>query len=165
MANEIQTNAVEVQQAVDAALQEQKKKKKKKKLIILLAVVVIAIIGIVVSSSGNSDEDTTPTMTITADEVIADYKSNELSANEKYQNKYATITECTVKGIDDGLFYVEAKDEDLWLYEIVVYYNDDQKNTVLALSENDVVSISGKITGTDIFGDVKVENSIIEVNE
>lgn len=162
MANEIQTNAVEVQQAVDAALKEQKKKKKKKKLIVFLVIIVIAIFGIVIaSSSGSGDEDTTPVMTITADQIIADYKSNELSANEKYQNKYVTITDCTVKNIDDGFFYVEAKDEDLWLYEMIVYYNDDQKSTVLSLSENDVVSISGKVNGTDMFSDVKVDKATI----
>ena len=161
MANDIQTNNVEVQQAINTALQTQKKKKRKKRLIIFLVIIVIAIVGIGISSSGSSDEDTTPVMTITADQIIADYKSNELSANEKYQDKYVTITDCTVKNIDDGFFYVEAKDEDLWLCEIVVYYNDDQKDSVLSLSENDVVSISGKVTGTDIFSDVKVDKAII----
>ena len=52
MANEIQTNTFEVQQAVDAALNEQKKKKKKKKLIILG--VILAVIIIIVAAAGGS---------------------------------------------------------------------------------------------------------------
>ena len=58
MANEMQTNTVEVQQAVDTALREQKKKKKKKRMIILIGVVVAIIIIIASSggSSGNNDD-------------------------------------------------------------------------------------------------------------
>ncbi|MDE6659517.1 MAG: DUF5067 domain-containing protein [Eubacterium sp.] len=62
MANEIQTNTIEVQQAVDAALNEQKKKKKKKRIIILLGIVVAIIIIIAASggSSGNNEDSNTP---------------------------------------------------------------------------------------------------------
>lgn len=58
MANEIQTNTFEVQQAVDAALNEQKKKKKKKKLIILgvILAVIIIIVAAAGGSSGSNDD-------------------------------------------------------------------------------------------------------------
>ena len=61
MANEIQTNNAEVQQAVDAALNAQKKKKKKKRLIILIGIIVAVIIIIAVSSgSSESNDSNTP---------------------------------------------------------------------------------------------------------
>ena len=54
MANEIQTNSAEVQQAVDTALKEQKKKKRNTRLIILG--VILAVIIIIVAVSGGSSE-------------------------------------------------------------------------------------------------------------
>jgi hypothetical protein len=165
MAEEIKTNGVEVQEAVNAALNDQKKKKKKKKLIILLVIVIVAVVAIVVASSGSSDEDTTPVMTITADEIIGDYQNNELSADSTYKDKYVTITECTITNINDGYFYVDAKDEDLWLDQMVVYYNDDQSDTVAKLSEDDIITVTGKVSGTDTLDDVKVVNATVQVDE
>ena len=50
-------NSAEVQNAVNAALNEQKKKKRKKKLIIL-AVVAVVIIGIIAAAGSGSSDDT-----------------------------------------------------------------------------------------------------------
>ncbi|MGN0521124.1 MAG: DUF5067 domain-containing protein [Eubacterium sp.] len=60
MADEINTNNAEVQQAVNTALKEEKKKKKKKKWIIVavIAVVIILIIAIAGGSGSGDDADT-----------------------------------------------------------------------------------------------------------
>lgn len=160
MSDPVQTNDIQIQQAVESAL---KKKRKKKRTIVLIVIAIIAAIIIAIAvSSGDSQEDTTPVLTVSADEIIADYKSNEVTANEKYKDKYITVNECTVKNISDGFFYVEAKDEDLWLEEMVVYYSDDQTEAVKELKENDIIAVSGKILGTSALTDVKMENAKIE---
>jgi hypothetical protein len=57
MADEIKTNGVEVQEAVNAALKDEKKKKKKKKLIILAVIAVVIILIIVIASGGSGDSN------------------------------------------------------------------------------------------------------------
>lgn len=160
MSDSIQTNEAQIQQAVQNAMKQKKKKKRITFLIVFLIFIIIAVIAI--SVSGNSDEDTTPVLTVSADEIISDYKNNEVTADEKYKDKYITVNECTITNISDGSFYVEAKDEDLWLDQMYVRYSDDQKEIVKDLKENDIVTVSGKITGKDAFADVKMENAKIE---
>ena len=86
MANEIQTNTYEVQQAVDAALKEQKKKKKKKRLIIL-GVILAVIIIIVAASSGSSGSND------------ADSQGNNSSVSAEQEETKGKIGNyvCTVK--------------------------------------------------------------------
>lgn len=86
MADELNNTAQEVQDAVNAALQEQKKKKKKKRLIIV-AIVLVFVIGIIAlgnsGSSGGSenigDNSSANTKTVTEDkkEEEADYEVGE----------------------------------------------------------------------------------------
>lgn len=82
MADELNNTAQEVQDAVNAALQEQKKKKKKKRLIIV-AIVLVFVIGIIaLGSSGSSgdsknigDDASKNTKTVTEDKKEeADYE-------------------------------------------------------------------------------------------
>lgn len=80
----------DVQNAVNAALNEQKKKKKKKKWIII-AIVVVLIVIIAAASGGDSDDTSTggenPSQSIdagkseTVDGVIGDYVCKVKSAN------------------------------------------------------------------------------------
>lgn len=67
MADEMKTNGAEIQQAVNAALNEQKAKKKKKKLIIIG--VIIAIIVVIGLASGGSKGGTTTNGTVAASEA------------------------------------------------------------------------------------------------
>lgn len=161
MSEIMNTNEQQIQNAIESSMKKKKKKKRITSLIVILAIIVVAVIAIAVS--GNSpDEDTTPVMTVTADQIIGDYKSNKVTAEGTYKDKYVKITDCTVKNINDGHFFVEAKDEDLWLEEISVNYTNDQKDTVTQLKEGDVVTVTGKITGTTAFDDIRIENAKIE---
>lgn len=59
MANEINQNPVEIQEALNQAMKEQKKKKKKKNLIIIAVVAVLIILGAIVLG-GSGDDDSKP---------------------------------------------------------------------------------------------------------
>ncbi|MBE6720280.1 MAG: DUF5067 domain-containing protein [Ruminococcaceae bacterium] len=85
------TNNVEVQQAVTAALDEQKKKKRKKRLILLAVVAVIIILIIALASGGNSDSS----------DGTKDTKTTEVAA-EKEESVDGKIGDyiCTVKSAE-----------------------------------------------------------------
>ncbi len=57
--NQTQNNDAQVQNAVNAALDQQKKQKKKKKLIILGVIVAVIVVIAVAAGSGSSDKETT----------------------------------------------------------------------------------------------------------
>lgn len=72
MADGMQTNGADVQQAVTAALEAQKKQKKKKRLIILgIVVALIVVIGVAAGSGGN-DAETASGDGSTASQTVAE---------------------------------------------------------------------------------------------
>lgn len=78
MSEIMNTNEQQIQNAIESAMKKKKKKKRITSLIVILAIIVVAVIAIAVL--GNSpDEDTTPVMTVTADQIIGDYKSNKVT--------------------------------------------------------------------------------------
>lgn len=93
MANEIQTNAVEVQQAVDVALQEQKKKKKKKKLIIFgVILAVIIIIAAASSSGGSSNENNVDPIQNSTSDTTEDQGNQAIEAGNVLTTKNLKVT-------------------------------------------------------------------------
>lgn len=93
MADEINTNSAEVQQAVDAALKEQSKKKKKKRLIIIGIIAAVLVIGIIAGGSGGSGDDVQKDAA--GAPIAAESKSN-VSTDGKIGDFVCTVKSATV---------------------------------------------------------------------
>ena len=77
MADGMQTNGADVQQAVTAALDAQKKQKKKKRLIILGIVVALIVVIGVAAGSGDDNGGTAPTDGTAAQTVAENQKGKD----------------------------------------------------------------------------------------
>ncbi len=86
-------NSAEVQNAVNAAMEQQKKKKRKKRLIIL-AVIAVLIIGVVAVSKSGSDSDKTA-----APDSGATTSAVEATEKEKAEGEIGDFI-CTVKSAE-----------------------------------------------------------------
>ena len=88
--NAPQQQNVDVQNAVNAAMQEQKKKKRKKRLIIL-AVIAVVIIALIALMSGGNDDDS---KTISDSDTAASQSADETTAapTEKKVNAGQEVT-------------------------------------------------------------------------
>lgn len=92
MADEINTNSAEVQQAVDAALKAQGKKKKKKRLIIIGIILAVLIIGIIAGSgSGSGDVQKEK-----GGEPVAAETKKDISADGKIGDYVCTVKSAVI---------------------------------------------------------------------
>ena len=98
MADGMQTNGADVQQAVTAALDAQKKQKKKKRLIILgIVAALIVVIGIAAGGSDDSPSNPAPVQSSSADgtsaaNAVAENKSENNVGKYKVTLKSSRIT-------------------------------------------------------------------------
>ncbi len=123
-------------------------------------IVIVVIIIIAAVSSGSADYDyTAPAATVSADEMIADYKDNSSSADEKYSNQVVAVTG-KINSIQDSYAIMEAYDDDYWLYYIDIYMQDDED--LKSFSTGDSITAVGVCKSTDIVGDIKLEDCIID---
>lgn len=82
--NQTQNSDAQVQNAVNAALDQQKKQKKKKKLIILGVIVAVIVVIAVAAGSGSSDKETTnPVETIAGSGETAEVTTE--ASNQKIE--------------------------------------------------------------------------------
>lgn len=93
--NQTQNNDEQVQNAVNAALDQQKKQKKKKKLIILGVIVAVIVVIAVAAGSGSSDKETTNPV-----ETIAG--SGETAADSGETAEAEETTEATSEKVEPG---------------------------------------------------------------
>lgn len=148
--NQTQNNDAQVQNAVNAALDQQKKQKKKKKLIILGVIVAVIVVIAVAAGSGSSDKETTNPVETIADsgETAADSGDAEATTTAGTQKIEAgnaitvenelkiSYTECNVDFKDyesydapaDGKKYVSAtfkieniSDSDAFINDVECY--------------------------------------------
>jgi flagellar basal body-associated protein FliL len=70
---------------------EQAQKPKKKKKVWLILLLAAVVIGVIVAVSGGGDKEKTATPVAVADLIDA-YTSNEVSADQQYEDQYLEIT-------------------------------------------------------------------------
>lgn len=94
MADEMQTNGNEVQQAVSAALEQQKKKKKKKRLIIFgVILALIVVIGVAGAGSDNGGSQPAEAGTNAAGQKVEEKASTDGTLGD-YVCTFKSATKC-----------------------------------------------------------------------
>ncbi len=87
---------------------------------------------------------------LTADQLIADYDANEISADEKYKGKYVKVTgivESIGKDILDDA-YITMGESDKTFSWVQAYFKDNVEISKAGkLSEGDKVVVIGRVTG------------------
>lgn len=151
-------NDAEVQLAVDQAMKDQKKQKRKKKLIIFGVILAVIVVIVVVANRPKDYNFDQPAARVTVDTVMTDFKNDAANASEKYSDKVIAVTG-QVGTIQDEYVTLRAYDDDLWLYNVNVYMENNQD--LKKFKVGDTVTIEGVCDDTDLFGDVDVKKCVI----
>ena len=151
-------NDAEVQLAVDPAMKDQKKQKRKKKLIIFGVILAVIVVIVVVANRPKDYNFDQPAARVTVDTVMTDFKNDAANASEKYSDKVIAVTG-QVGTIQDEYVTLRAYDDDLWLYNVNVYMENNQD--LKKFKVGDTVTIEGVCDDTDLFGDVDVKKCVI----
>lgn len=99
-----------------------------------------------------------PAARVTVDTVMTDFKNDAANASEKYSDKVIAVTG-QVGTIQDEYVTLRAYDDDLWLYNVNVYMENNQD--LKKFKVGDTVTIEGVCDDTDLFGDVDVKKCVI----
>ena len=120
----------------------------------LIAIVVLAVVA-------NRPKDYNfdqPAARVTVDTVMTDFKNDAANASEKYSDKVIAVTG-QVGTIQDEYVTLRAYDDDLWLYNVNVYMENNQD--LKKFKVGDTVTIEGVCDDTDLFGDEDVKKCVI----
>lgn len=122
-----------------------------------LLCVVIALISVFAFNACQKKE-LPPAQVMTIKKIISDYKGNALRAEETHMGKRYKCNAQVVAVKED---YVYAK---VWAGSVCLYYNKDQKEFVMNLSEDDVITFEGTFTeiriGPGYYGGMDFEDVI-----
>ena len=151
-------NDAEVQLAVDQAMKDQKKQKRKKKLIIFGVILAVIVVIVVIANRPKDYNFDQPVARVTVDTVMTDFKNDAANATEKYSDQVIAVTG-QVDDVNDSYARLRAYDDDLWLYYVNVYMENDQD--LKKFKVGDTVTIEGVCDDTDLFGDVDVKKCVI----
>lgn len=123
----------------------------KKMLCIVLALISIMSLNACGGNSGGEkkETDTYPPAKVTKiKKIFADYDENALRADDTHLGQRYRCN-AQVEEIKEG--YVNAR---VWAGHVTLYYNSDQKDFVMNLSEADVITFEGTFTEGKDFEDV-----------
>lgn len=92
------------------------------------------------------------------DDLIEDYDSNSVSADEKYKDKTIRVRG-RINSIEDGYIKLESTDEWVW-DNVYAYYNSDED--VKSLKKGEKVTVTGVCKGEDIFSTIEIKKCTVE---
>ncbi|MFO0807075.1 MAG: hypothetical protein U0746_00465 [Gemmataceae bacterium] len=103
------------------------------------------------SAAPKVEEDVKPAATATAEEILADYKKNELAGDSKYKDKLIQISG-TVAGVGKapllGYFVgFGASAEGVDQYDIMCFLDESAKEEAAKLNKGDKVTLKGFCVG------------------
>jgi Na+-transporting NADH:ubiquinone oxidoreductase subunit NqrC len=127
-----------------------------KRVIVVLVLSLIALIQINCASnsnqpaqSGTKSSDASPTIPITAAELIEAYRMEGPDGAGKYKGKTLAVTGTVSRTGKDYLnkLYVNLKSETNSVMEVHCTYNEDQKDAMSSLKEGQQATIRGVCDG------------------
>ena len=144
---------------------EQAQKPKKKKKIWLFLLIAVVVIGVIVAVSGGGEEEKTATPVAVADLIDA-YTSNEVSADQQYEDQYLEITG-TIASIGTDLTdtpYITFNKGGMFETNSIqcFFSDDDQVAKVANLSEGQTITIRGTCSGLSLFNVLIKDCTIVE---
>ena len=124
---------------------------------ILLVIALIAIIVAVIKGPKEYDFEN-PVATVTVDNILQDFKNNSTAAGEKYSDNVVAVTG-KVYEVFDEYVTIQAYDDDLWLYNVNAYMNDNEDLKKFSVGET--TTVVGVCSNTTLFGDVDIKQCVI----
>ncbi|MEE1285088.1 MAG: hypothetical protein UHK54_09510 [Acutalibacteraceae bacterium] len=133
----------------------------KKSICIILALISILALNACGGNSGGENKEPEtypPAKVMTIERIIDDYEENSLRAEETHMGQRY---KCNAQVVSVNEDYVYAR---VWAGHISLYYNSDQKDFVMNLSQNDVITFEGTFTeiriGSSYYGGMDFEDVI-----
>lgn len=127
-----------------------------------LGLIALGVIGSIARHSGGTSEaeTETPTVSITVDEITAEYRENEVRADSKYQGKVINLTG-TIRDFHKGALGGIHIQMGPLLGGATVEFFKSQEAAVAAKSKGDLVSVNGKCAGK-VLGTVVVKDATLQ---
>ncbi len=91
--------------------------------------------------------------------LLADYKANEVAADEKYKNKWLRLegpVDKIAKDITDTIYVTFKSGERFEILSVQCFFDDKQKAKAAQISQGQTVAVIGKCNGK--FGNVLIKS-------
>ena len=106
-------------------------------------------------------EDDAPKYTVSVDDLVDEYESNEIAADRKYQGEsvlvHGTIFDIGKNDMGDMYIVVSGR-KFLWPSSVTCFFADDQESLVADLSKEQRVIVKGRVLGENRIGEVQIGN-------
>lgn len=124
---------------------------------------IVIFIGLIALLFGGGDKEidySKPDITVTSDEIMNDYSSNTVTADEKYRNKTVEVSG-QISTISEYTIRLSGDEDDNWLTNVVISLAPGQDDMIRRLAKDAKLTVVGVCKSTDMFSDIKIENAKI----
>lgn len=118
-------------------------------IVLFIVILVIIFIGDFLDNYNATDEDKFD-FTLTTDELLQEFKENDLESNVKYENKIIKLTGTidTIEGDNDEIKIVLT--DDILGYRVVLIFTDKSEiKDISSLISGDYIEVVGEFTEYD----------------
>lgn len=128
--------------------------------LLLIGAVLLGIVLGCASSNRRSSKPTGPPIPVSASHLIAEYKANEVAADERYKGRLLAVSgtvDTIGKDILDSMYVTLSSGEQYSITTVQCFFDDSSKSQLSGLSKGQQVTIVGVCDGK--FGNVSLKDS------